>query len=237
MKTSLDHLPDSKRAQIQAISALLQAEAPVEMVILFGSFARGDWVEDPENGYFSDFDILVVVATEEQARSTALWTSLSQRAQLTAGRAPVTLIVHDIKEINQEIRLGQYFFIDILREGVLLYTSRRHNLATPRALDPADRLRLGLVNFRYWFASANEFWRGSGYYAARGLGAHAAFLLHQAVGRYYNATQLVFTGYKQKTHNIETQADQAASLHPALAAALPRTAPEDDRLFDLLKRA
>lgn len=55
MKTSLDHLPELKREQIQAILALLQAEAPVEMVILFGSYARGDWVEDPENGYFSDF--------------------------------------------------------------------------------------------------------------------------------------------------------------------------------------
>lgn len=30
-------------------------------VILFGSYARGDWVEDRANGYFSDYDILVVV--------------------------------------------------------------------------------------------------------------------------------------------------------------------------------
>src|SRR5262245_13306887 len=191
MKTSLDHLPKPRREQIQAIASLLSAEAPVEMVVLFGSYARGDWVEDPENGYFSDFDILVVVATEEQVRTTGVWAGLSQQARLLAGEVPVNVIVHDIKEINQEIRLGQYFFKDILREGVLLYTSRQYKFASPKELTPAEKLRLGLVNFRYWFGSANEFWRGAGYYAGRGLGPQAAFLLHQAVERYYNATQLV----------------------------------------------
>src|SRR5262249_30909067 len=36
------------------------------------------------------------------------------------------------KEVNQEIRAGQYFFIDILREGVLIYNSKRYELAKPR---------------------------------------------------------------------------------------------------------
>jgi hypothetical protein len=35
-------------------------------------------------------------------------------------------------ELNQEIRSGQYFFVDVIREGVLLYDSRRFNLAKPR---------------------------------------------------------------------------------------------------------
>lgn len=237
MKTSLDALPEPKRERIAAIAALLQAEAPVEMVILFGSYARGDWVEDPETGYFSDFDILAVVATEELARKNGLWAGLSQRAQALAGRAPVRVIAHDIKEVNHELRLGQYFFIDILREGVRLYDSRRFQLASPKALEPADRLKLGLVNFRYWFSSANEFWRGAGYYAGRGLGPQSAFLLHQSVERYFAATSLVFTGYKPKSHNIEELANENAPLHPSLAAALPRTEPDDARLFDLLKRA
>jgi predicted nucleotidyltransferase/HEPN domain-containing protein len=237
MKTSLDHLPEAKRGQIAAIAALLQAEAPVEMVILFGSYARGDWVEDPENLYFSDFDLLAVVATEEQARDLSLWPALAQRARAIAGRTPVSLIVHDIKEINQELRLGQYFFIDILREGVQLYTSKRYSLASPKALTQADRLQLGLINFRYWFASANDFWRTAGHAAGRGLGPQAAFLLHQATERYFHTALLVFTGYKPKLHDIEKLANQAAPLHPSLEGALPRAEPEDRALFDLLKRA
>jgi HEPN domain-containing protein len=68
-------------------------------------------------------------------------------------------------------------------------------------------------------------------------GPHAAFLLHQATERYFHAVLLVFTGYKPKTHNIEELAEQTAPLHAALAGALPRTDPEAQRLFDLLKRA
>lgn len=40
MKTSLDHLPEHKREQLATITALLQADAQAEMVILFGSHAR-----------------------------------------------------------------------------------------------------------------------------------------------------------------------------------------------------
>lgn len=237
MKTSLDALPEPKRERLAAIAALLQAEAPVEMVILFGSYARGDWVEDPETGYFSDFDLLAVVATEELAHKDALWAGLSQRAQALAGRAPVRIIAHDIKELNHELRLGQYFFIDILREGVRLYDSRRFQLASPKALTPADRLKLGIVNFRYWFGSASDFWRSAGHAAGRGLGPQAAFLLHQSVERYAAATLLVFTGYKPKSHNIEELANEIAALHPALVGALPRTESDDATRFDLLKRA
>ena len=235
MKTSLDHLPEHKREQVRAIAALLQAEAQAEMVILFGSHARGDWVEDEETGYRSDYDILVV-APPEIARKSGLWAELSQRARELAGRTPVRVIAHDIKEINHELRLGQYFFIDILRDGVQLFDSRRYSLASPKALTPEDRLKLGLVNFRYWFQSAGELWRGAGYFAGRGLGPQAAFLLHQAVERYAAAVLLVYTGYKPKSHDLQELANEAGALHPALAGALPRAEGEDKRLFDLLRR-
>ena len=236
MKVSLEHLPEAKRERLAAIAAHLQAAAPVEMVILFGSHARGDWVEDEETGYRSDFDLLVIVATEEQARDAALWGRLGQECRALSGKTPVTLIVHDLKEVNHELRLGQYFFIDILREGVLLHTSRRVSLASPKALEPEDRLKLGLVNFRYWFGSANEFWRTARHAAGRGLGPQAAFLLHQAVERYAASMLLTFTGYKPKSHNIEDLANQMAALHPLLEGALPRIEEEDKRLFCLLKR-
>jgi predicted nucleotidyltransferase len=213
MKTSLEHLPEHKRDQLAAITALLQAEAQAEMVILFGSHARGDWVEDPETGYQSDYDVLVV-APPEIARKNGLWADLSQRARELAGRTPVRVIAHDIKEINHELRLGQYFFIDILREGVVLFDSRRYMLASPKALEPEDRLKLGLVNFRYWFSSAGELWRGAGYFAGRGLGPQAAFLLHQAVERYFAAVLLVYTGYKPKSHDIQELANESGALHP-----------------------
>jgi HEPN domain-containing protein/predicted nucleotidyltransferase len=237
MKTDLDHLPAHKRDLITAIAGLVQGGAPVEMLILFGSYARGDWVEDPIGGYVSDVDMVVVVATEEAARKDSLWADLERRARALSGRVPVTLLVHDIKQVNQEIRSGQYFFADVVSEGVLLFDSRRVQLARPKALGPRERLDLATHNFRYWFESAGDFYRGAGYYAGRGLRSHAAFLLHQATERYFHAALLVFTGYKPKTHDIELLANQTAPLHSVMQGALPREEPEDERLFKLLKRA
>ena len=86
MKTELDHLPLPKREQLAAITALLRENAAVDMVILFGSYARGNWVDDVETGYFSDFDLLLVVATEALANDISLWANLTKRARLLGGR-------------------------------------------------------------------------------------------------------------------------------------------------------
>jgi uncharacterized protein len=67
--------------------------------------------------------------------------------------------------------------------------------------------------------------------------SHAAFLLHQAAERYYHAAALVLTGYKERTHDLGTLRTKDAEQHPRLADALPKTEPEDERLFDLLRKA
>jgi HEPN domain-containing protein len=133
--------------------------------------------------------------------------------------------------------MGQYFFAEIASQGVLLYKTKGASLAKPRALNAGERLAVGARDFRYWFESASGFFKGSLYYAVRRMRAHSAFLLHQAAERYFHAALLVFTGYKPQTHDLEKLADMTAPLHPALSGALPRTEPEDERLFKLLKRA
>ena len=237
MKTSLDHLPSDKQQQLLAITEIFRAADPVHMLILFGSHARGDWVEDRQTGYKSDWDLLVIVENEKHVAEVLLWGELEKRTRELIGGLPLTLIVHDIRFINREIRLGQYFWGDIANEGILLYDSRCFTLAKPKALNPQERLALAERNFASWFDSASEFWRGCRYYAARNLLKHAAFLLHQATERFYHTALLVFTGYKQRTHDIELLGDLAGAQHPLLADVLPKTEPEDKRLFDLLKKA
>jgi predicted nucleotidyltransferase len=199
MKTSIEHLPESKQTQLRAIAELFRECSAVDKLILFGSFARGNWVEDEETGYVSDYDLCAVVDAEKQVADLAVWGELERRAREIAGRTPVTLIVHDIKFINHEIRVGQYFWADVANEGVLLVDKRRYSLAKPKALNAVERLELAEYNFATWFDSATEFWRGSRYYTARSLNKHAAFLLHQATERYYHAAHLVFTGYNEPT--------------------------------------
>ncbi|HEU4403862.1 MAG TPA: HEPN domain-containing protein [Polyangiaceae bacterium] len=237
MKTSLDHLPEGKRAQLSAIVALFREAAPLGLLVLFGSHARGDWVDDPQTGYQSDFDLLAVVREPAQANDGAFWRALEARLREAAAPSPVTLIAHDIKFFNREVRMGQYFFADIVKEGVLLYAGQKLDFATPKSLNPKERLATGEYNYGYWFDSASLFFRGCRYYAGLGELSHAAFLLHQAAERYYHAASLVLTGYKERSHDLNLLGQKAAEQHPRLVEALPKTEPEDKRLHDLLRKA
>ena len=182
VKTSLEHLPERKREQIQAIAEAIHSCAPVEMIILFGSYARGDWVDDVASGYFSDFDIMVVVGSASAANDDELWSRINARIRALAGNTPVTLLVHELCQLNHEIKSGQYFYTDVVNEGVVLYNKNDIKLARPKTLTAEERYELALGNFEHWFQSASEFWRGAVHYAGRGLDCHAAFLMHQAVG-------------------------------------------------------
>ncbi|MFV0251508.1 MAG: nucleotidyltransferase domain-containing protein [Rickettsia aeschlimannii] len=42
------------------------------MIILYGSFARGDWVRDLPHGYHSDTDILIILKKGKYKGYTAL---------------------------------------------------------------------------------------------------------------------------------------------------------------------
>ena len=68
--------------------------------------ARGDWVDDQETGYKSDYDLLVVVGNEKQNDLTV--GDLERKVREIIGDT-VTMIVHDIKFINKEIRTGRIF--------------------------------------------------------------------------------------------------------------------------------
>ena len=47
MKDSLDHLPQRKRGELaRIVSVIHDMAAKTEMIILFGSYARGNAVED-----------------------------------------------------------------------------------------------------------------------------------------------------------------------------------------------
>ena len=77
MKKSLAHLPKSKRNELARIVERIREKVkPIQMIILFGSYARGDAVEDVTTEgnttyeYISDFDILAIVETNRIANST-----------------------------------------------------------------------------------------------------------------------------------------------------------------------
>ena len=80
-------------------------------IVLFGSYARGDWVEDPVGRYFSDYDLLVVVEKEKFTDVLEFWEGAERRllSALSGGRelrTPVNFIVHTLEDVNAQLERG-----------------------------------------------------------------------------------------------------------------------------------
>ncbi len=244
MKASLNHLPERKRAELARIVSIIRQSAPqAEMIILFGSYARGDAVEDVTTQgrttyeYSSDFDILVIVQSKSLADNLDLWYGIEDEAGKLPVQTPVKIIAHELDFVNKKLEKGQYFFSDIKKDGIILYDSKNCRLAEPKELSPKERLGQAKADFEQWFHSANEFLIDYGNAYKRESYRKAAFYLHQAAECYYGAVLLVYTNYKPKTHDLDTLRRLAANHDPAFFSAFPlRTKQERDR-FDLLRQA
>lgn len=257
MTSDLDHLPEAKRNELAFVVDLIRkgfafAIARRTMprlrggrllkIILFGSYARGDWVEDPVGRYFSDYDLLVVVDREELTDVPEFWAKTEEQLlqELASGRnlrTPVSLIYHSLDDVNEKLRLGRYFFMDIVRDGVVLFEEPGHPFAKAKPLSAAEALRESRDYFEEWFESAVTFLETSKHVREKGRPKESAFLLHQATERYYHCLFLVRTLYSPKTHNLNQLRQLAEAMEPRLKEVWPRTTKFERRCYELLRDA
>ena len=258
MRTNIDHLPQVQQDELarvvqilmgefeQAISRATQASrrnGKIYKIILFGSYARSDWVDERENGYQSDFDLLIVVSHADLTEIADYWYVAEDKIlrDEAIGR-PVNIIVHSIDEVNQALKRGEYFWVDIVRDGIALYELPQHELATPMPASPLDAFQMATKYFDEWLPAVDRSLATAATQATRGsdvLGwrKDAAFTLHQATERAYACFLLVRTLYFPRSHNIRFLRSLAEDNEPRLVAAWPRATKLERRRFELLKRA
>lgn len=257
MRSDLDHLPPAKQAELAHVVALIRdgfaqaiahrtqprfREGKILKIILFGSYARGDWVEDPVGRYFSDYDLLVVVSHEDLTDVPEFWekTEAKLLEELSAGstlRAPVSLIYHSLADVNDRLELGRYFFIDIVREGVALYEAPGHPFAEPQALSAQQALDETRDYYERWLASSQSFLRGYRHAVDDRDWTKAVFDLHQATERLYQCLFLVRTLYTPKTHNLNRLRALAEDIEPSLKQVWPGSSREEKRAYARLREA
>ena len=243
MNIHLDQIPKTKQEELTKLTNLLSNFKEVEMVILFGSYARGRWIEDKyiENGityeYRSDYDLLVVLTHEDLKQKFRIEDKVKSMLIKTGEvTTPVSMIFHGIKHLNKALIIGNYFFKDIKKEGIILYDTEKFKLATPKKMTPKQYRQKAQEYFDQWFESANGFSKQFGHALKDGDLKIGAFLLHQATERYYTTILLVFTDYRLKDHNLETLGIKVEMCDNRFAV-FPKETEEEKRLFELLKRA
>jgi predicted nucleotidyltransferase/HEPN domain-containing protein len=258
MRTDLDHLPQAQQEELKRVVSILMEEfetvtaratqpwkrnGKIYKIILFGSYARNDWVDEPENGYQSDFDLLIVVSHKDLTEIADYWYVAEDRIMRDPAIArPVNIIVHSIDEVNQALKRGEYFWVDIARDGIALYELPRHELVTPMPASAEDALKMADAYFKsklgdvdVWLETAiAQSEKDSDQERYR---RHAAFNLHQAVEAAYACFLLVRTLYFPRSHNIKFLRSLAEDKEPRLIDAWPRTTKIDRRRFEMLKRA
>lgn len=256
MTPGLDHIPASKQRELEHVARVLfetfeaaaargnikwKKQGRIFKLVLYGSYARGDWVEDHVGGYVSDYDILVVV-NDERLTDFELWAPAEDRLMRETTithtlSAPVSFIVHSLSDVNQQLERGRPFFVDIVRQGIAFYEADGFPFASPRELPEEEARAEAQRHFNEWFPSATGMLDTARYSASQGRNKEAAFLFHQAAERFYHCALLVLTLYSPKSHRLNFLRSQAEQVAPDLAAAWPRDDRMSRRAFELLRQA
>lgn len=246
MKKSISYLPKEKQEDLNyLVKAVLEKIPETQMIILFGSYARNEYVDYDERMEFgirttkiSDYDILVVThGISDKLAGSRLDNIDDKYYTKPETQTPVQFINEDIKSLNKQIEEGRYFYTQIKEEGVTLYDSKKFQLARKRKLNYAEIKQQAEEYFVEKFNRASSFLRDAKYAYSCEDYRQASFYLHQACENYYYAIRLVFTLKSNKQHNLSKLCSSVKSYSPDLAIVFPLYPAEEKRLFDLIKAA
>jgi HEPN domain-containing protein/predicted nucleotidyltransferase len=249
MKKSISYLPLNNQKDLNYIvESITKRIKQTEMIILFGSYARNDYVvydEKYEFGkiqfYVSDYDILVVTSgiSDGVAGKTLdnIEVQYYNKAKDPDRQPPVQFITTDIKKLNKELNEGRYFFTQIKQEGVILYDSGKHKLARRRKLNFDEIKQQAQEYFDDKFTYANSFLRSANYDNQDKEYKMCSFHLHQACENYFYAIRLTYTQQNSKQHNLTKLLNSVKAYSDEFIKVFPQNTPEEKRLFELIKAA
>jgi predicted nucleotidyltransferase/HEPN domain-containing protein len=249
MKSTLPERSLAIRPLLDRITSeiLIAGKDTIAMIILFGSYARGDWVSDEYTeghitySYQSDLDIMVIlkkgkhIANSEPRIEKRLERELVH--DLFSKKPWITLIFESIDYVNRQLEKGRYFYSDIKKEGILLYDSGEFTLSEAKELSPVQRREIAKEDFEQWFESGTEFLIDTLNALQRNSFNRGAFYLHQATESFYSAIMLVFSGYKIKLHDIRKLGSLAGNYNAELWQVFPHSSVDQRQAFKLLERA
>lgn len=99
------------RKQINAVVRKIVDEFNPEKVILFGSYAYGKPTMD------SDVDLLIVMESQERSAHRGMRIT----RELLDVPFPLDILVRTPQEIMRRLKVADYFFQEIMRQGRVLY--------------------------------------------------------------------------------------------------------------------
>ena len=264
LKTSIDHLPPARQAEFARIQEVILEELETRIkadgkarakryrllkLVLFGSFAKGTWFEDSRSGRASDVDLLAIVSHEALTEMSAFWGEVEDRLYTDPlVKRDVSIIVHTLQDVNRQLKDGQYFFSEIIQQGILLYEDAepdrngnpKNLLAKPAQPDAQIAYSAATKYFQSWNKSAQLFLAtGKQHLDGKDVETRnfAAFQLHQAAESAYRMFLLTTTLYAPGTHHLGKLRNIARTIDDRIDEVWDPPQKPYKRYFELLRRA
>ena len=249
MKRSIKHLPKRTQEELNTLLELItQHVSWCNMIVLYGSYARGGyvlWDEKVEFGvhtsYQSDYDMMIVVSrlsvkhVEDRLRNKVI--PKYHKAFAHRRHAAPQFIVEYIDTLNNALEKSQYFFTDIVKEGIKVYDTKEFKLVKPRELSFKEIKEIAEFEYNIHYPDGETFLQQGYFLFDKEKYKIGSFDLHQSVERFYNAISLVFTNYRPKCHKLNELAAHLKEYSRELASVFPMNTDFEKRCFDLLCRA
>src|SRR5690606_8352902 len=212
MSNNLSHLPEDKQNELAEIVKIIREVADPAKIILFGSHTSDKWVEDEyeERGatysYISDYDILVVLPSGDKEKEHDVASKIENKT--LKYKNDVSPIVHSIDYVNKGLEMGQYFFRDIVHEGIVLFDTGKSFFSKLKPLTKEQEKEMAIRHVNKWIRSGSRFLDGTKVLLENALKKgfelnEVIFNLNQAAERLYGGLLLVYTGYKPTTHKMK----------------------------------
>ncbi len=246
MNASIAHLPEKNQEDLKIIVAtILEEVLNVEMIILFGSYARGNQVafdRQMEYGistsYRSDYDILVIASRIKNEpvfakKLNGVGAIFKEKAK---SDIRLEIVYKTVEKVVDFLEKGDFFYSEIRREGIALYDTGSFILPEPRDPEMIELERQAKDFFQDFFhkgerflKTAREFDYPDGEYKM------ASFHLHQACESFFYAISLTFNQYKPKEHDIRMLIDFNKRYSQEIVKIFPRETAKNEHLFELLR--
>lgn len=246
MKKSISYLPKAKQEDLNyLVKAVLEKIPETQMIILYGSYARNEYVDYDERiefgittTYMSDYDILVVThGISDKLVGSKLDNIDDKYYRNPDKQTPVQFINDDIKKLNTDLEEGRYFYSQIKQEGIILYDNGKFKLARRRKLNFDEIKRQAEEYYKEKLENAENKLIVAHFTFEKGLYKESIFNLHQACENLYYAIRLVYTLKNSKQHNLTKLTSSVKGYSAELAEVFPRNTGEEKRLFNLIKAA
>ena len=245
MKKSIAFLPKKNREDLKYLVELILDKIPVcEIIILYGSYARGTYVSYDEREEFgiptsfkSDYDILVINSAwsyDKIENKLASVRNIYDKRGDHRYRVPVQFIHDSIKKVNEDLKYSRYFYTELKRDGIMLYNRGKNKLARRKPLKFGEIKKQGEEYFGEKYAKARLFMEQAVFMYDKEEYVMSSFNLHQACENLFNAIMLTFTLKNDKEHNLEELFKASRGYAPELIRVFPVGDEEEERLFKIL---